>query len=488
VATLIDELIVSLNLDTSKFTAAQNKALEDAKKYVDELKNRGNEVESWGKRIGDVFQKLKTEAVAFAGVAFGGYELRNMIERVTSMDASLLRLSQTMRILPQSALVWANAMKLIGASSSDALAGLQKIGFAVEAQKQGVPLDAGMSQFFNLDQLLGPQYAGRMKELALNGGPNAINDILLLAQRAIQTKGSSYQQASFLRESTGLPEPLIQLLTSKDFGRLMGESAQLSGKMLGESAAQYVEATGKFSIAVDNFTRTLSPLINLLTKYVNQATGLISGDRETWLDTLAGGFRNMMGFGIGSDVGAWLGRNIFSSETSTFGRHSRPNWISPTSAPAYKGDPRHLIPFIRATAASMGIDPDVAVRVAQTEGLASFASGIRGETSWGAFQLHTGGGLGDDFRKQTGLDPSDPANEMATIKFALAWAKTHGWGYFHGAANNRIGPWVGIDRGAGGVNNSKSVHIGTVNIHAPDATARGIARSLKTAVIAPGLN
>jgi|GEM_PF-2837003 len=114
-------------------------------------------------------------------------------------------------------------------------------------------------------------------------------------------------------------------------------------------------------------------------------------------------------------------------------------------------DPRGLSDFIRSEAARMGIDPNVALRVAGSEGLGSF-TGDNG-SSFGAFQLHRGGiakggnavgGMGDDFFRQTGLDPSNPANERAGITFALEQAKRMGWAPFHGAARAGIGRFEGI--------------------------------------------
>jgi hypothetical protein len=107
-----------------------------------------------------------------------------------------------------------------------------------------------------------------------------------------------------------------------------------------------------------------------------------------------------------------------------------------------KGDPRGLEGYIRQTAAKYGIDPDVAMRVAQSEGLGSFL-GDHGK-SGGAFQLYTGGGLGNEFQKETGLNPLDPKNEKATIDYALKHAAKSGWGPWHGAARVGIGRQQGI--------------------------------------------
>jgi hypothetical protein len=112
-------------------------------------------------------------------------------------------------------------------------------------------------------------------------------------------------------------------------------------------------------------------------------------------------------------------------------------------------DPRGLEGYIRETAKKYGVDQDTAVAVAKSEGLRDF-SGDHGK-SGGAFQLYTGGGLGNDFQKETGKDPLDPANERATIDYALKNVKKTGWGPYHGAKRAGIGPRAGLGGGTPGV-------------------------------------
>jgi hypothetical protein len=123
--------------------------------------------------------------------------------------------------------------------------------------------------------------------------------------------------------------------------------------------------------------------------------------------------------------------------------------------------------YIRQMAAQIGMDPDTAMRVARSEGFKDF-SGDSG-TSFGAFQLHVtpngrGHAVGDQFRHDTGLDPSDPANERQVIDYALQWARKHGWGDFHGAARTGIGQWQGVG-------STTDVQIGSVTISAGGSLA-----------------
>tara|TARA_R110000868_G_scaffold70726_1_gene207593 strand:+ start:5021 stop:5641 length:621 start_codon:yes stop_codon:yes gene_type:complete len=111
--------------------------------------------------------------------------------------------------------------------------------------------------------------------------------------------------------------------------------------------------------------------------------------------------------------------------------------------------------MLRAYAMSIGMDPDIAEKVAQEEGLAddTWQSNLQQpygrEQSYGDFQLHydpTGKrpGLGNEFVKMTGLDVSDPANWFDMNKFALDKANKGGWGPWMGAAKAGITGFMGI--------------------------------------------
>lgn len=111
--------------------------------------------------------------------------------------------------------------------------------------------------------------------------------------------------------------------------------------------------------------------------------------------------------------------------------------------------------YIRRKAVELGIDPDVAVRVARSEGLRpnTWQSDLQQpygrERSYGPFQLHvdpTGKwpGMGNDFMAKTGLNPANPDTWDEGIDFALGQAKQGGWGPWMGAAKENITGFMGI--------------------------------------------
>lgn len=136
---------------------------------------------------------------------------------------------------------------------------------------------------------------------------------------------------------------------------------------------------------------------------------------------------------------------------------------NPTNAPAVgRGGLRSPVGgstenMITHYARMYGIDPSVALKVAKSEGglgdhiQSNVTKNGRREPSYGPFQLLVGGGntgfpegLGNRFVKDTGLDPSDPANKEATIAYALREASQKGWGQWYGAKNVGIGNRDGI--------------------------------------------
>jgi len=114
----------------------------------------------------------------------------------------------------------------------------------------------------------------------------------------------------------------------------------------------------------------------------------------------------------------------------------------------------NIADYIRNAAIKRGIDPNTALKVAQSEGglnswnlqSSYYKNGVR-EQSYGPFQLYKGGGLGNSFMDKTGLDPALAANGPAATDFALDHAAKNGWGAWYGAAKVGVGKWDGIGTG-----------------------------------------
>ncbi len=104
--------------------------------------------------------------------------------------------------------------------------------------------------------------------------------------------------------------------------------------------------------------------------------------------------------------------------------------------------------YILAAAAKRGIDPQVALRVARSEGglddpfqQSNVIKNGQREPSFGPFQLFMGGGMGNE-AMAAGIDPRK--DWRGGVDFALDGAAKTGWGPWYGAKAAGIGPREGI--------------------------------------------
>jgi hypothetical protein len=147
--------------------------------------------------------------------------------------------------------------------------------------------------------------------------------------------------------------------------------------------------------------------------------------------------------------------------------------------------------YIRDAAVRHGIDPDIAVRVARSEGGLDnpFRHGAgpaprsqdpkygSTENSYGPFQLYvsgTGAGLGDR-ALAAGIDPTK--DWQRGIDFALNEVSNKGWGQWYGAKNQGITGMMGVGGHAASVSSPQA---------ATDAAGPAQQPSTGTAMPAPG--
>ena len=131
-----------------------------------------------------------------------------------------------------------------------------------------------------------------------------------------------------------------------------------------------------------------------------------------------------------------------------------------TPGPGVTGGDDDVEGYIRSAASQRGIDPDVAVKVAQSEGglVPNRRGTFKTGSSWWPFQLHYGGqgyerlgnvaGMGNAFTAQTGWQPGDPNAWRAATDYALDRARESGWGQWYGARNVGVTGYQGINRSA----------------------------------------
>ena len=112
--------------------------------------------------------------------------------------------------------------------------------------------------------------------------------------------------------------------------------------------------------------------------------------------------------------------------------------------------------LIRREATLRKMDPEVAIQIYRHEGAGAYQSQIAREgsgthqgkeASFGPFQLFTGGGLGNEYEKETGrnlLNDNTPEGIELQVKFALDKAVEKGWSPWYGRGPAGIGTRDGL--------------------------------------------
>lgn len=423
--TVIDSLVVELGLDPSKFSKGAAQSIDTLRKLEEANDKRSKGAVDSSKKEGQALTGLKTQALELFAVLSGGRGVIDFISHLTDADAAVGRVSRSTNVSASTLSKWQGAARLLGGDAESMAQSFIKMNDAVEGFRHGF----GNPQF--IATLAGISRAGGSPIDVTKGLEEtylALADNLhAIAQReGVGAAGAIGRQA-------GIDPAMLDMFIK---GREVTKQILDQINAFGPATERSADAAGELQRRWNS--------IFLRTEGSGRQAGIIP-------DILAASdFLNM----TPSEAWAYLNR----TDRATNNLSSRPKSLTPgfEASPTASGgfnSPREKEDFIRSEAIKRGISPDAAMAVARSEGFSSFL-GDNG-TSGGSFQLHVtpggrGNAVGDQFRRQTGLDPLDKANEARTIQFALDDAKAHGWGAYHGAARVGLGQWAGINQpGAG---------------------------------------
>jgi hypothetical protein len=458
--TVIDSLVVQLGLDPKGFNEGQQKALDQLRKLDQEGHRSAKSTEDSSRGVMDALGALKTEAIGAFAIFAGASGLKEFVGNTVNAGAAVGRLSRAIGVSAHDISAWQGVARQFGGTGEELAASFQQLANVFTAWQVGGPEAPGVMQIFRSINTAAAQFDGTNAKV-IDSSKGVTQSYLDLADnlKIIHDLSQDPNLASYLAGK-------VPGMTPAMFDALIRGSDQLANtlqKVHGWTEAE-ADAAGKLqqrwdSLKVSTENWGLHKLFGAIDFLSNAWDYQISGGRRPW------------------------GTGTFSAR-ATAEQPNRSSANAPTPGATFSSNQQKEA-FIRDEAVKRGINPDYAVAVAKSEGFYN-PIGDNG-TSFGAFQLHLtpggrGGAVGDRFKAQTGLDPSDPRNEAQTIMFALDWARQHGWTDFHGAANGaHLSQWAGIDRnatgsiGGGGVTQTFT---GPITIQAPGGNPDDIRRKL----------
>ena len=410
----LDSLVLEIALDPSRYTAGRKQVEQDLAKTKDAALRTGKEIERSGANAAAFFSKLRTEFLALTSAMLSADALKKMVADTTKADDSAGRLSKQLGIAVGMLSQWQNAARLAGGSAEGMAGTLAKLTDELQSfQITGVA----------------PPLLAYIRQLGIDlqdahGKIRPVNELLDEFNAKIQRFDMPKRRS--VLQALGIDEGSINLLIqNRDAFRGFMDEAGKVGTITERDAAAARELARSWTHlveAAENLGRAITTgLSEPLAKVLDFISKIIQG-----IKTL----HDSEFFGSGK-MPWWAPSELFKDLTKS----SRPG-----PQTRIEGS---LLPtteeMIREEAAKRNINPDVAMRVYRGEGFKGYV-GDNG-SSFGPFQLHYGGiatggnavpGLGDEFTKKTGLNARDQTTEREQIKFALDYAREHGWGAFHG--------------------------------------------------------
>jgi hypothetical protein len=120
-----------------------------------------------------------------------------------------------------------------------------------------------------------------------------------------------------------------------------------------------------------------------------------------------------------------------------------------TNADTINAPANEVSAYVTQAAEARGIDPAVPLKIFSGESSLDPTLVGDGGTSFGVPQLHVtpggkGNAVGDQFVRDTGLDPADPKNWKAAVDYSLDHAAKNGWNDWSVAKNLGIPQFAGI--------------------------------------------
>ncbi len=300
---VVDELIVELGLDPTKFEKVQKEAMESFKKTQEQAVAGGKEIEAQGVKVSSFFSGLKREAVGVFAAIAGGVGIKDLIGGITNLDAATGRFAKTLNMSASELSAWQGAAEQMGGSGAEITATLQGLSGAVNTF-----MLTGQGPFLGITTQLGVGLTDANGRLKTSGAllmeiADAVHEI---------NKTDPARAAAMLSMIPGMNQTSINMMidgraamqkmldTSRDLGGVTEQSAA--------QAQEYQKELANLERAATSLGRTLflavAPGITAVTQ------GLVQGFRELRLlpAVLEDGVKNLLRLLPRSAVGAVFGQ------------------------------------------------------------------------------------------------------------------------------------------------------------------------------------
>lgn len=133
--TLIDELVVQLGLDTSKFDDKTKESLSQLRRFEGQARKHAGGVEDSFAALGGELQRVQNRLLGIASLFLGGLGIEQFVQKVTSLTNALSRSAGALGLNAQALSAWGNVGALYGMSREGVQAGVAGLSQAVQGNR-----------------------------------------------------------------------------------------------------------------------------------------------------------------------------------------------------------------------------------------------------------------------------------------------------------------------------------------------------------------
>lgn len=273
-ATVIDSLVIELNLDPSQMSQSARAGIAQLRNFEDEASRVGKQVESEGKRITNFFDGLKKEALGLTAAIFGGNALKEFVTEMTNMDAATSRFSKTLGISSNELAVWDNMIQQVGGSTASIRGTLGAINMDMERFMRGHP-----------SSMIGPLTPFHISLYDAKHQLKTATQMMFELSSASE-KMDKRMAAGFLSDIPGMNQDSANLLLEGrarlEDRRRKAEVAVRGANESGPVAEQYQEQMALLSGSITSLSRTilihLAPPLIKMAEWLEHILNVIGGD------------------------------------------------------------------------------------------------------------------------------------------------------------------------------------------------------------------
>jgi hypothetical protein len=248
-ATTIDALVISLGIDSTQFTEGQRAAIAAFERTQEAAVQGGKNIEAQGKKTAEYFSGLKREVLTLLAVVAGGKGFVDMVNHITTMDASTARLARSTGTVAANLAKWQIAAREVGGTREDA-----------NSAVRGVARSLAESQF---TQNWDPGLVAVFSRLGLDrsewGDPDKVLTALGKLGQSPEMQAHPERFAPMALRVPGMTEGLMNLFLDPRYKQLMANAVKMTpdGGGLGPESQRFQESMALFTTAVDNFSRSV---------------------------------------------------------------------------------------------------------------------------------------------------------------------------------------------------------------------------------------